>query len=73
MVLLSKTKRKVRGKILHVAFPNIITINKILNKFIARKNSFDLNGNVDLKNLLTYLLTPWSRALLEKLTSKLCS
>ena len=24
-------------------------------------------------NLLTYLLTPWSRVLLEKLTSKLCS
>ena len=23
--------------------------------------------------LLTYLLTPWSRVLLEKLTSKLCS
>ena len=24
-------------------------------------------------NLITYLLTPWSRVLLEKLTSKLCS
>jgi hypothetical protein len=23
--------------------------------------------------LLTYILTPWSRVLLEKLTSKLCS
>jgi len=26
-----------------------------------------------LLHLLTYLLTPWSRVLLEKLTSKLCS
>jgi hypothetical protein len=25
-----------------------------------------------LRNLLTYLLTPWNRGLLEKLTSKLC-
>jgi hypothetical protein len=25
------------------------------------------------KRVLTYLLTPWSRVLLEKLTSKLCS
>jgi hypothetical protein len=50
MVLLSKTKRKVRGKILDVAFPNIITINTILNKFIARKNSFDLNGDLNLEN-----------------------
>jgi hypothetical protein len=28
---------------------------------------------IDLTCLLTYLLTPWSRVLLEKLTSKLCS
>jgi hypothetical protein len=26
-----------------------------------------------IQTLLTYLLTPWSRVLLEKLTSKLCS
>jgi hypothetical protein len=28
---------------------------------------------IDFDRLLTYLLTPWSRVLLEKLTSKLCS
>jgi len=30
-------------------------------------------NNFELTYLLTYLLTPWSRVLLEKLTSKLCS
>jgi len=33
-------------------------------------NNKDLNAA---SKLLTYLLTPWSRVLLEKLTSKLCS
>jgi hypothetical protein len=31
-----------------------------------------LSKNLKIK-IYTYLLTPWSRALLEKLTSKLCS
>ena len=60
-----------------------------LERFEEKKNlptSPALNNSVQLessihsqisqtyfKNLLTYLLTPWSRVLLEKLSSKLCS
>ena len=37
------------------------------------KRDFVSKFNKYLKYFLTYLLTPWSRVLLEKLTSKLCS
>jgi len=39
---------------------------------VIRVLSFDL-PTICFKYRLTYLLTPWSRVLLEKLTSKLCS
>jgi len=41
---------------LDVVFPNTITINTILNKFVARKNSFDLNGGVNLENTKFYFV-----------------
>jgi hypothetical protein len=42
MALLSKAKIKVRGKISDVAFPNVITIHTILNKFIEPGKVFGL-------------------------------
>jgi hypothetical protein len=41
----------------------------------AEKNSSLLSSCPESKQKIvyTYLLTPWSRVLLEKLTSKLCS
>jgi hypothetical protein len=35
---------------------------------------YHTNSNADkYRKILTYILTPWSRVLLEKLTNKLCS
>ena len=46
-----------------------------LQKHYASKdtNVFHSESKTDLKLDVTYLLTPWSRVLLEKPTSKLCS
>jgi hypothetical protein len=41
--------------------------------YISDFFSFFLQKNQNTRNSLTYLLTPWSRVLLEKPTSKLCS
>jgi hypothetical protein len=45
--------------------------------FPELKQNLAGHGFIDLRDLqtylLTYLLTPWSRVLLEKLTSELCS
>jgi len=44
---------------------------KTLSKY--RHIPLDMKIMFAVGSLLTYLLTPWSRVLLEKLTSKLCS
>ena len=48
----------------------------MLDLFFKKKrpdNNFVKVKTCLLRNIYTYLLTPWSRVLLEKLTSKLCS
>ena len=42
-------------------------------QFLKHKSSSAFHMSMFTLHLLTYLLTPWSRVLLEKLTSKLCS
>jgi len=64
------------------AYSNL-TITAVLCSAIAYLNSYWFPSNTAKKQALvcvvfgigsgSYLLTPWSRVLLEKLTSKLCS
>jgi len=41
--------------------------------FLSHPTTCMLEKWQEVTNDITYLLTPWSRVLLEKLTSKLCS
>jgi len=49
-------------------------INFVSEKLVGGYNLEDLSiDGQTVSESITYLLTPWSRVLLEKLTSKLCS
>ena len=45
----------------------------IHREFVPEGQKVNAEFYVGVLDRLTYLLTPWSRVLLEKLTSKLCS
>ena len=59
--------------------PNATSSNGSEKFVLSEWNSADLEKHIVviitivIIIILTYLLTPWSRVLLEKLTSKLCS
>jgi len=71
----------VRGASLVVQFPFKITesfpsqTDFVILIFKAIENNVNMANaqTYQVGDMLTYLLTPWSRVLLEKLTSKLCS
>jgi len=72
--IVSATKRKPPERVPSLRTPE--NIECVCQAFVRSPRQSATSSAIALKMsdcILTYLLTPWSRVLLEKLTSKLCS